>query len=225
MAHAVVHTPYLRLLAIPGINIVTGADLAGELGPIALYGNANALTGRAGLMPTRYQSDQGDDANGPSRRRGNRRRRAVLLQTADNLVQGNHYFAARAGQWARAGKDPRGVRVKGATSFSRLTLALVAGRHLFPHPCCQPRHYIRGKLLAFDNGHGTDLMALHQDLAAAAAQLPAKQRAAEVEPLQQQLDALAQRRGPQPLADIIPLVLARRAGRVVQSTPSESAGP
>jgi len=33
------------------------------------------------------------------------------------------------------------------------------------------------------------------------------------------------RRGPQPLAEIIPLVRVRLAGRVVQSTPSESAGP
>ncbi|HMC88799.1 MAG TPA: hypothetical protein VKI17_04590 [Gemmataceae bacterium] len=37
LAHLVVHTPYVLLLAIPGINIVTIADLAGELGPIALY--------------------------------------------------------------------------------------------------------------------------------------------------------------------------------------------
>jgi hypothetical protein len=52
LAHYVVHTPYVLLLAIPGINIVTVADLAGELGPIELYLNANAITGRAGLMPT-----------------------------------------------------------------------------------------------------------------------------------------------------------------------------
>jgi transposase len=225
LAHRVVPTPYLLLLAIPGINIVTIADLAGELGPIALYLNANAITGRAGLMPTRYQSDEVDCANGPLRRRGNRRLRAVLMQTADNLVQCNHYFAARAEQWARAGKDPRWVRVKVAKIFSRLAFAIVAGRQLFPHPCCQPRHYILGKLLAFHSEHGTDLMAMRQDLEAAAGQLPAQQRAAEAEPLQKQLDALAHRRGPQPLAEIIPLVLARLADRVVQSTPSESAGP
>ena len=72
---------------------------------------------------------------------------------------------------------------------------------------------------------GTDPMAMRQDLEAAAGQLPAKYRAAEAEPLQEQLDALAHRRGPQPLAEIIPLVLARLADRVVQSTPSESTGP
>jgi len=225
LAHRVVHTPYLLLLAIPGINIVTLADLAGELGPLSLYLNANAITGRAGLVPTRYQSDQVDCANGPLRRRGNRRLRAVLMQTADNLVQCNHYFRARAAQWSRAGKDPRWVRVKVAKIFSRLAFAVVAGRQLFPHPCCQPRHYIVGKLLQFHSAHHTDLVAMRRDLEAAAEQLPAQQRRAEAEPLQRQLDALARRRGPQPLAELIPLVLARLAGRVVQSQPHESAGP
>jgi transposase len=225
LAHLVVHMPYLLLMAIPGIHVVSVADLAGELGPIALYLNANALTGRAGLMPSRYQSDQVDCANGPLRRRGNRRLRAVLMQTADNLVQCNHYFKARADQWARAGKDPRWVRVKVAKIFSRLAFALVAGKQLFAHPCCQPRHYIVAKLLAFHSEHHTDPLAIRRDLEAAVEQLPLKSRAAEAEPLQKELDALARRRGPQPLAPIIHLVLARLAARVVQSTPSESAGP
>jgi transposase len=224
LAHLIVPTPYVLLLVIPGINIVTVADLAGELGPITLYLNANAITGRAGLMPSRYQSDQVDCANGPLRRRGNRRLRAVLMQTADNLVQCNHYFKARADQWTRAGKDPRWVRVKVAKIFSRLAFALVAGRQLFPHPCCQQRHYIISKLLAFHSEHGTNPAAMRQDLEAAVDQLPVKSCTAEAEPLQKELDALACRRGPQPLAKIIPLVLARLAGRVVQSKPSESAG-
>jgi hypothetical protein len=224
-AHRIVATPYVLLLAIPGINLVTVADRAGELGPIALDLNANAITGRAGLLPSRYQSDQVDGANGPRRRRGHRRRRAVLMQTADNLVQCNHYFRARADQWTRAGKDPRWVRVKVAKILSRLAFALVAGRPCFPHPCCQPRHSLLSKLLQFHREHGTALVAMRQDLEAAAEQLPAQQRGAEAEPLHKQLDALANRRGPPPLAEIIPLVLARRAGRVVPSTPSESAGP
>src|SRR6185436_6875612 len=96
------------------------ADLAGEMGPIEHYRDANAITGRAGLMPSRYQSDRVDCANGPLRRRGNRRLRAVLMQTADNLVQSNHYFRAQAELWGRTGKDARWIRVKVAKRFSRL---------------------------------------------------------------------------------------------------------
>jgi transposase len=225
LAHRVVHTPYLLLMAIPGVNVVSIADLAGELGPMALYLNANALTGRAGLMPSRYQSDEVDCANGPLRRRGNRRLRAVLVQTASNLVQCNRYFKARAERWTRAGKDPRWVRIKIAKIFSRLAFALVAGRQLFPHPCCQPRHAILAKLLAFHSAHGADPLAIRRDLEAAVDQLPPQTRPVEAEPLRQELDALARRRGPQPLAEIIPLVLARLAGRVVQSQARESAEP
>jgi hypothetical protein len=227
LAHLVVHTPYALLLRIPGINVVSIADLAGELGPIELYLNANAITGRGGLMPSRYQSDQVDYPNGPLQRRGHRRLRAVLMQCASNLVQCNHYFNARAELWKRAGKDPRWLRVKVAKIFSRLLFAIVAGRQLFDHPCCQPRHYILGKLLTFHMEHHTTPELMRQDLEAVIEQLPssARVRADEAQPLQELLDELAKRRrGPQPLANIIPLVLARLGLTVVQSTP-ESAGP
>lgn len=212
-------------MAIPGINLVTVADLASELGPMAFYLNANALTGRAGRMPSRYQSDQVDCANGPLRRRGNRRLRAVLMQTADNLAQCNHYFRARAAQWQRAGKDPRWLRVKIAKIFSRLAFALVAGRQLFAHPCCQPRHYLLGKLLAFHSEHATDLVAQLRDLQAVVEQLPTTRCPAEADAVPEQLDALRKRRGPQPLADILEVVLVRLAARMIQSTSTESAAP
>ena len=226
LAHLVVRTPYALLLVIPGINIVTIADLAGELGPIDLYLNPNAITGRAGLMPSRYQSDQVDLSNGPLRRRGNRRLRGVLMQTADNLAQCNHYFRARAEQWKRAGKNARWLRVKIAKIFSRLAYAMVAGQRLFPHPCCQQRHYILGKLLEFHGEHRTPPIDLRQDLEAVIQHLPAKTRAEEAKPLQEHLEQLTRlRRGPQPLAAIIPLILARLGTVVVQSENHEGAGP
>lgn len=225
LAHLVVRLPYALLLIIPGINIVTIADLAGELGPMPLYLNANGITGRAGLMPSRYQSDKVDLSNGPLRRRGNRRLRAVLMQTADNLAQCNDYFRGRAEKWTKAGKDPRWIRVKIAKIFSRLAYAMIAGQRIFPHPCCQERHYILGKLLAFHAEHGTTPALIRQDLETVIAQIPAKNRAEEVKPLQERLDEMANRRGPQPLAEILPLVLARLGMGVVQSETNEGAGP
>ena len=46
-----VKTPYVLLMAIPGLNVVSIADFAGEMGPIEHYANDNAITGRAGLYP------------------------------------------------------------------------------------------------------------------------------------------------------------------------------
>ena len=222
LAHLVVTTPYALLLAIPGINVVTSADLAGELGPIDGYANAGNITGRAGLVPSRYQSDTVDHASGPLRRRANRRLRAVLMQTADNLLSCNNYFHAKFDHWRRLGKDPRWIRVKVAKIFSRLLFAIVAGKQLFPHPCCQPKHYIVGKLLTFHMEHRTPSAAMRRDVEAVIAQLPSKVRVEEAKPLRAQLDDLAQRRrGPQLLAEILPFVLARLEVSAVQSEAGE----
>ena len=48
LARDLVQTPYVRLLAMPGVNVVLTAELTGEMGPIASYANANRITGRSG---------------------------------------------------------------------------------------------------------------------------------------------------------------------------------
>ena len=58
MAGLLASAPYVLLLSIVGINVVSAAELAGEMGPIERYPKARAITGRAGLFPSRYQSDQ-----------------------------------------------------------------------------------------------------------------------------------------------------------------------
>src|SRR6516225_6743054 len=78
IASRLAQTPYVLLLSFPGINVVSAADFAGEAGPIEHYVNAKAITGRAGLRPSRYQSDQVDRANGPLVRNCNRALRASL---------------------------------------------------------------------------------------------------------------------------------------------------
>jgi len=216
-------TPYVLLLMIPGINVVSAADLAGEMGPPSLYANANAITGRAGLVPTRYQSDRIDRANGPLRRCANRRLRTALLQIAENLVVCNHYFGARSVLWQQADKDPRWIRVKVAKIFSRLAFAIVVGRREFRHPCCQPRHYLLDKLLAFHREHATPMDQVLRDLQAATDQLPRSAYAEEAQPLAERLRAAqASRRGPQLLANILPLVLARLGVPHVESPLSEA---
>jgi transposase len=218
-------TPYLLLLAIPGINVVSAADLAGEAGPISLYPHANAITGRAGLVPARYQSDQVDRAHGPLRRRANRRLRAALMQIADNLVACNHHFQAKSTRWAQQRKDPRWIRVKIAKNFSRLLYAIVAGRQLFPHPCRQENHYILHKLMEFHRLHNTSMPQLLAQLDAATQQLPPSAYVAEAAPLAERLKEVQKRKGPQPLADILPIVLAKLGCLPLQSCSSEDSDP
>jgi transposase len=87
-------TPYILLLSFPGVNVVSAADFAGEMGPIENYLTAKAITGRAGLFPSRYQSDQVDKPNGPLVRCANHMLRATIMNIADNLIACNQYFRA-----------------------------------------------------------------------------------------------------------------------------------
>lgn len=222
IAGRLVQTPYILLLSFPGINVVSAADFAGEAGPIEHYANCKSITGRAGLRPSRYQSDQIDKPNGPLVRNCNRSLRAAILRVADNLVTCNHHFQHLAMQWAGQGKDPRHTRVKVGLRFCRIAFQMVAGRQVFHHPSIQGRHYILDKLNAFHRDHDTGMADVLRDLQAAIAHVPQREHAAEAKPLQEELTKIqdGRRRGPQLLGDILPIVLARLGVGAVQSEES-----
>jgi transposase len=222
IAGRLVQTPYVLLLSFPGINVVSAADFAGEAGPMEHYANAKSITGRAGLRPSRYQSDQLDQANGPLVRQCNHALRAAILGIADNLIVCNHHFQALATRWAAQGKDPRASRVKVGLRFCRIAFQMVAGRQVFRHPSIQGRHAILDKLTAFHREHDTGMVEVLRDLQAAIGQLPRRAYAAEAKPLAEELQRIQQgrRRGPQLLGDILPIVLARLGVGVVQSSAS-----
>jgi transposase len=69
----------VRLLALAGINVVLASEFAGEAGPMVNSAQARTITGRAGLYPRRYPSDEVDCSGGLARR-GNRRLRQALLR-------------------------------------------------------------------------------------------------------------------------------------------------
>jgi transposase len=219
IATHVAGTPFVRLLIIPGIDIVSAADLAGEMGPIAHYANPNAITGRAGNFPARYQSDEVDRADGALIRAANRRLRATLMQIADNLVTCNHYFRAKASTWYAAKKDPRWIRVKVAKIFTRIAYAILAGAGPFQHPCLQADSYVLRKLNDFHVAHETPVGEVLTCLRTAIAQLPPTQHAHEARPWQHeyQQKLASRRRGPQPLSEIILEVLARLGVGTIES--------
>lgn len=208
LAEILVKTPYLWLLMLPGINVVSAAELAGEMGPIDHYANANAITGRAGLFPCRSQSDE-VDVTGSLVRTTNRRLRAALMLVADNLTQHNHFFIGQSLKWQKDNVDPRAIRVRVAKHFTRLLFALVAGRQLLRHPCAADRESLLRKLLKFHQDHHTSFEQLLPQLEAAAAQLTQPALEQEGWLLSAALTSQARHRGPSSLADLLPLILAK----------------
>jgi transposase len=227
IASLLVRTPYALLLSIPGINVVSAADFAAEMGPIHHYANAKRITGRAGLFPSRYQSDQVDHADGPLVRCANRRLRAAILMVADNLIQCNDYFRAKADLWKAMGKDPRHTHVKIGMRFTRIAFHMVAGGQVFHHPCCQKRSYILDKFLVFHQEHRTPPEQMLKDLQEVIQHLPRREYQAEAQPLIELLNKTqtARRREPQPIGQILPLVLAKLGLQRVQSETSGGQDP
>jgi transposase len=195
LAGVLVQTPYVRLLGAPGLNVVAAAELAGEMGPIGGYANANTIKGRAGLYPSRYQSDAVDRRDGPLVRRCNRALRRVLLMIADSLIHCNDHFKNLSKEWRRRDKDPRDIHVKVADRFCRIAFQVVAGGQSYRHPCCRQWHYVLEKLTSFHDVHATSYEDTLKDLRSAAVWLPVGAHREERERLTAALAGSSGRRG------------------------------
>jgi transposase len=178
-----VRTPYVLLLSFPGINLVTAAEFAGEMGPIRNSPSDQAITGRAGLYPSRYPSDQVDHT-GPLVSRANRSLRYVLLLIGENLVKCNAHFRGLAKAWRAAGVDQRAIVVRAAKRFCRIAYRMVAGGQVFRHQSRRERHYILEKLSIFYSEHNTPIEQVLRDLREAIAAIPPAEYAAEARRLQ-----------------------------------------
>jgi len=219
LAGILVKTPYLLLLSHPGINVVTASELAGEMGPIEHYAHAKAITGRAGLFPSRYQSDAVDRADGPLARFRNARLRAAWMRVADCLIKCNAHYRGKSELWKQRGVDPRDIHCRVANRATRAVFQMVSGRRLYQHPSRLDRQYVLDKLRVFHQEHGTAPVEILRDLHEAAAQIPQSEQAAEARPLQEACRKArrSRRPGPQAIGDILLVVLARLGFGQVQS--------
>jgi len=211
MASLLARTPYVLLLSIPAINVVSAADFAGEMGPIEHYTHSRAITGRAGLFPSRYNSDQVDLKDGPIVGMRNRRLRATIMTIADNLVSVNDHFRQLGAGWRLAGKDPRDTRVKVGCRFARIAFHMVSGRQVFSHPCVKGRDHVLDKLLASLKRQGCPESETRCVLESALAQLPEKHYPEEATSLRTRLARKSRKRTfrPMRLGEILEGLLAR----------------
>jgi transposase len=210
LASLLAQTPWILLLSHPGINVVSAAEVAGETGPIEHYASAKAITGRAGLFPSRYQSD-GVDRGGNLSRFRNAKMRAAWLLVADNLIKCNEYWRGKYQYWKSQGHDPRDLRCRVANRVTRAVYQIVAGKKLFKHTSRLERGYVLKKLLDFHRDHQSPMDAVLEDLKAAADQLPKSSRADEAKPLQEvhRKTVRSRQKEPQQLGSLLVHVLMR----------------
>jgi transposase len=220
--------PHLILLSIPGVNVVTAAEWAGELGPITAYASARAITGRAGLYPSRYQSGPVDRRDGPLVRRGNRRLRQAILRIADTLLRCNDDFRVKARAWELAGVPAPSIHVRIGGRFCRIAFHMVARGEAYRHPSGHARDHIIQKLMKFCDNHKINTEETMSVLRTAADHVPRSLCSEEAAPLAGDLARAAGKRGagPKRLGEILPSVLVRLLGHELESEPSgESSRP
>jgi transposase len=224
-ASFLVKTPYVLLLSVTGINVVSAARLAGEAGPIEHYASARAINGRAGLYPSRYQSDEVDHADGSLVRQCNRKLRGAAMLVAENLIKCHPYYRGLSALWTQQKVDPRDRRCRIANRAMRMVYQLVGGRQLWRGKGVD-REYLLAKLQEFHRVHKTPLDQAIRDLHEAFVWLPKSAYAEEAKPLAEL--ARTKHRGPQRIGDLmIPLLIRlgvsiEEKNEVVESNTSEA---
>lgn len=217
MAGFLVKTPYILLLSVTGINVVSAARLAGEAGPIEHYASAAAINGRAGLYPSRYQSDEVDHADGTLVRQCNRKLRGAAMLVAENLIKCHAWYRGLSALWKQQKVDPRDRRCRIANRAMRMVYQLVGGRQVWRgHGVdCE---YMLAKLQEFHRVHKTPVEQSVRDMNEAFVWLPKSAHAAEAKPLEKV--AAKKQRGPQRIGDLL-LPLLIRLGVATEAETNE----
>jgi transposase len=206
MAGFLVKTPYVLLLSVTGINVVSAARLAGEAGPIEHYTSARAINGRAGLFPSRYQSDEVDHPDGALVRQCNRKLRGAAMLVAENLIKCHAYYRGLSELWKQQKVDPRDRRCRIANRAMRMVYQLVGGRQVWRGKGVD-REYLLAKLQEFHRDHKTPIEQSVRDMKEAFTWLPQSAYAAEAKPLEEL--ARKKRRGVQRIGDLLMPLLIR----------------
>jgi len=224
MAAFLVKTPYVLLLSVTGINVVSAGELAGEAGPIEHYASATALNGRAGLYPSRYQSDEVDRNSGMAKS-CNRRLRAACVLVAKNLIKCHTYYRGLAALWKTQKIATVDQQCRIANRSNRMVFQIVSGRQLWRGKGID-REYLLFKLREFHRTHHSTPEQTVADMTEAFAWLPKSAYGAEAKPLEEL--AKKKGRGAKSIGDLLlPLLIRLGVGGPsgVESDSSEARSP
>ncbi|MGV3484814.1 MAG: transposase [Planctomycetaceae bacterium] len=177
IASFLAQTPYVLLLSIPGINVISAGELAGEAGPIEHYASTQAINGRAGLFPSCYQSDQVNRSGGVAWS-CNRRLRAASILVAHNLIKCHPYYRGQAALMKSNRVATRDIECRIANRANRMVFQIVSGKQVWRGHGVD-RDYLLKKLMVFHQASQTDATQIVKDLMEAAKYLPKSHALAE----------------------------------------------
>lgn len=144
-----VQTPAVLLLSITGVNVPSASNYAGEMGPHEHYIGPEKVTGRAGIFPSHYQSDETNRPNGPVVGGRNSRLRDAILDVSRNLITRNPYFHAWRNLPDHKNWTYQHAEAAVGNHFARISFAMLRQNNVFDHPIAGRQDSVLCKLLAF----------------------------------------------------------------------------
>ena len=129
-----VRIPAVVLLSIDYIGPIRAAESAGEITPIDQYTHSRALVKAAGLDPTRYQSSTQESSKHYISNMGSRALRYIVINTANDLMKHNEYFALFSKELMRRGKSKGCACVAVGNRFIRIAFWMIKDQKPFLPP-------------------------------------------------------------------------------------------
>ena len=182
MAGFLVKTPYVLLLSVTGINVVSAGGWRAKRGRSNTTRRLGQSTGAPGCTRRDTRAIEVDHADGSLVRQCNRRLRGAAMLVAENLIKCHPHYRGLSALWAQQKVDPRDRRCRIANRAMRMVYQLVGGRQVWRGEGVD-REYLLAKLQEFHRLHHTPIEQAIRDLNEAFAWLPKSAYAAEAKPL------------------------------------------
>jgi len=122
------------LLSIPWINVPSASEYASEVGHFDNFISPKQITAFLGIAPKKFKTGKVSFENGHITKKGKNQGRSAVITIANNLVQGNDYYAPLYLSLIARGKAKQQAKVAIANKFIRNSFRMVENSQLFEPP-------------------------------------------------------------------------------------------
>ncbi|MGM9928645.1 MAG: IS110 family transposase [Bacillus sp. (in: firmicutes)] len=126
-----IETDGIFLLTVPGIGLVTAAEIYCEMGDLAHYTNANQLIKKAGTNPIVKQSGSGKGYHGHISKQGNANFRQAIYHAGRSLSVHNDLMKPFYTRLKEKGKKTRSIYIAMGNKFIRIAFSMLRNQQPF----------------------------------------------------------------------------------------------
>jgi transposase len=151
MERLLAQCPGRFLLSIPGVGVITAAEIAGELGPPEAYVNSSAAGKLAGLNPGTYQTGVQESGRNKITKFGRPTLRRTAVDAARRLLKYSYFSRFYDRLLARA-KHKNAALCAVARKFLSICLALMRDQKVFDPPTARKKGLQAPSVSPIDKG-------------------------------------------------------------------------